>query len=146
MLPYCFTASSGMFMVAVKSTDTSSFWILSCRNSSSTKTTDSRIFLYSWKYDQSISLFSISSPLNTFLKLSMSAVCEQYKTGKGKPRATKESLLLPLTKSSYARKHFFLCFFCLFHFLFFGLLRQLLRICRVWLILNCSTLLVPPRN
>ena len=119
MLSYCFTASSGIFMVVVKSTDTSSFWILSCRNSSSTNTTYSRFFLYSWKYDRSISLFSISSALNTFLNPSMPAVCKQYKTGRGRPRVKKETLLLSLTKSPYARKfcfsvHFlsFLRFFC----------------------------------
>ena len=139
MLPYCFTASSGIFMVAVELKDTSSFWILLCKNSSSTKTTDSRFFLYSWKYNRRISLFSISSALNTFLNTSMSALCEQWKTGRGRPRATKETLLLPLTKSPCARKFFFHCplsvfFSFFFSFLCFGLLRQLSQICMVWLI------------
>ena len=109
MLPYCVTASLEMFMVAVKSTDTPSFRILSCRNSSSTKTSDSRSFLYSLKCDQSISLFSTSSALNTFLN-----------SFRGRPRPTKETLLLSLTKSPYATKFCFsVRFLSFFRFFFF---------------------------
>ena len=75
ILPYCFSGSTGMFMVAVKLMDTSSYWIFLCRNSFYTKATDSRSFLYSWKYNRSISLPSISSTLNTSLNPSISVIC-----------------------------------------------------------------------
>ena len=75
ILPYCFSGSTGMFMVAVKLMDTSSYWIFLCRKFFYTKATDSRSFLCSWKYNQSISLFSISSALNTFLNPSISVIC-----------------------------------------------------------------------
>ena len=108
ILPYCFSGSTGMFMVAVKLMDTSSYWIFLCRNSFYTKATDSRSFLYSWKYNRSISLPSISSTLNNSLNPSISVIC---------------------CLSGFC---LFLRFF--FSFSFFGQQRQLLQICKVWLI------------
>ena len=121
MLPYCFTASSVMFMVAVKSTDISSSWILSCRNSSSTKTTESRFFLYSWKYDRSTSLFSISSTLNTFLN----PPCLLFANSRRLEEAglvLRRKLYCCSSPSHFTQEIFFslstFCFF--FFFVFFG--------------------------
>ena len=53
----------------------------------------------------------------------MSAICEQLKIGRGRPRTTKEILLPPLTKSPYARKYFFpVHFLYFFRFFRFGFL------------------------
>ena len=107
ILPYCFSRSTGMFMVAVKLMDTSSYWIFLCRNS---------LHKSHW--------FKVLSTLMKIQPEHLIALNLKHIKYFSKP-----------FHSCHLLSVWFLPFFAFFFsFSFFGQQRQLLQICKVWLI------------